>query len=537
VDQRPAGTLEERLQKLRKNFFLSLPDRSRAIEESLSTALRPDAGPDAARTAYRLLHTLTGTAGTYGFNDVSTAARALLELSEPDGAGLAGRAEEIRRELAAFREAAATACLPELPGCTMSESARRAADVARRVLVAASDPRLGEQLRTYGFDATPCRSPEALARATTDGPPPLAALVEPGPGEAWRAALAALRTSKIPLIFLTAAATLPARLEAARAGGVAFFRTPADAAEIADRLDRLAEDRRSDPYRVLIVDDDADLVRHLGTVLDAAGMRTQAVTDPMAVEGPLRELAPDLILLDVSMPGCSGPELAAVIRQLEDHVATPIVYLSAETRRETQIAAQRAGGDDFLVKPIAPDRLVDEVALRAERGRALRRLMVRDGLTGLLNHTTLMSQLDLEVARAVRRKSALSFAMIDIDHFKKVNDTYGHPTGDRVLRALSRVLTQRLRSTDIVGRYGGEEFGLVLLDSPGPAAYDVLDDLRTRFAALPHRAGDGEFTVTFSVGLAALPPHGDATLLRDVADRALYQAKHQGRNRIVFAEG
>ncbi len=539
MDPLQAKTLAQKLRELREHFLRALPERGRVVAEGIEAALRPDAAPGLGPTAYRFIHTLAGTAGTYGFSDVFAAARALMKIAEPDGADLARRAAEVRGGLKLLLESIRTARLPEDAGPSTSRITRlrRASDGACRILVASTDALMPEKLRAYGFDTKAVDSPEALAQAAAEVPAPAAAVVDIRPTKAWAAALEALRKAQIPRLFLSDRGDLAARLEAARAGCMGFLRHPADPAAIVDLLDRATAERRADPYRILIVDDDADLARHLAIVLDDAGMRAVVVTDPMAVEAPLRDLAPDLILMDVYMPGCLGPELAAVIRQQEEFVATPIIYLSTETQRNAQIAAQRAGGDDFLVKPVAPDRLVEEVAIRAERGRTLRRLMARDGLTGLLNHTTLLSHLELEVAKALRRRTPISFAMIDIDHFKRVNDTHGHPTGDRVLRTLARTLLQRVRATDLVGRYGGEEFGLVLLDTPGPTAFTVIDEIRARFAGLSHRAGDVEFHVTFSAGLATLPPHSEATLLRDVADRALYQAKHQGRNRVVFAEG
>jgi diguanylate cyclase (GGDEF)-like protein len=135
--------------------------------------------------------------------------------------------------------------------------------------------------------------------------------------------------------------------------------------------------------------------------------------------------------------------------------------------------------------------------------------------------------------RARRQGAALTLAMIDLDEFKGVNDAYGHSTGDRVLVALSRLLQQRLRKTDIIGRYGGEEFTVVLCDTGLEQSRLILDSIREMFSKIRHRANDNEFTVTFSCGLASFPPHADAIGLGNAADAALYQAKREGRNRIV----
>lgn len=126
--------------------------------------------------------------------------------------------------------------------------------------------------------------------------------------------------------------------------------------------------------------------------------------------------------------------------------------------------------------------------------------------------------------------------MVDIDHFKSVNDTYGHPTGDRVIKSIARLLKQRLRQEDFVGRYGGEEFAIIMPDTDGPAAIQVLDRIREAFAQIRQRNGDTEFSVTFSSGVAAYPGYAKASELGNAADQALYRAKREGRNRIVAAQ-
>jgi diguanylate cyclase (GGDEF)-like protein len=211
------------------------------------------------------------------------------------------------------------------------------------------------------------------------------------------------------------------------------------------------------------------------------------------------------------------------------------VFLSAETNRDMQLEAMRLGGDDFMTKPIKSDHLISAVINRVKRSRTLRAFMVRDSLTGLYNHTTTKGQLEIELARAQRHQSALALAIIDIDHFKSVNDTYGHPTGDRVLKSLSRLLRERLRKTDIIGRYGGEEFAVVLVGTDGATAVGVLDEIREGLARIRQQAGGEEFTVTFSCGIACFSHYPDGPRLTDAADRALYAAKRGGRNRVMLA--
>jgi diguanylate cyclase (GGDEF)-like protein len=221
---------------------------------------------------------------------------------------------------------------------------------------------------------------------------------------------------------------------------------------------------------------------------------------------------------------------------MDAYLSLPIVFLSVEADFDRQLAAMRLGGDEFLTKPILPAQLTSVVRSRVERYRTLRALMVQDSLTGLANHSRLHQLLATEVARAARHQRAFSLAMIDVDHFKQVNDRHGHPTGDRVLQALARFLRQRLRQTDVVARYGGEEFAVVLSNTDGANAFTVIDRLRSQFAALVHESDKGEsFSATFSAGVAAFTGKCTAREMILTADRALYEAKGQGRDRVVLS--
>jgi len=197
--------------------------------------------------------------------------------------------------------------------------------------------------------------------------------------------------------------------------------------------------------------------------------------------------------------------------------------------------ALRLGGDDFLTKPVQISHLISSVASRTLRSRTLRALMIRDSLTGLLNHTATEERLIAEVARAQRHHRLLAYTLIDLDNFKKVNDTYGHATGDRVLVSLARLLQQRLRKSDVIGRIGGEEFVIIFTDTDGPTAVRVLNEIRERFSFVRHTGGGQHFYVTLSGGVAGYPEHLEAVSLSEAADRALYEAKQQGRNRVVLA--
>lgn len=344
------------------------------------------------------------------------------------------------------------------------------------------------------------------------------------------------RQTSIPLMFISNQDDQTTRLKAIRAGGVAFFSKPVDTVSLIDQLDELTSAELAAPYRVLVVEDQPPIANYYKMVLNMAGMDAQVTTEATRVIQQLIEYHPDLILLDLYMPDVNGAELVKVIRQMEEFVSIPIVFLSSEDDFAKQMEAMSLGGDDFLTKPIKASHLVALVKSRLERLKTLRSYMVRDSLTGLLNHTSFRSTLIQEVNRCGRQNARLAVAMLDIDLFKRVNDTYGHASGDNVLKSLSRLLKQRLRKSDIIGRYGGEEFVALLLDVDANQAYRIMDEIRLHFSEVEHFATkSGSLQVTFSCGIATYPEITDPKLLSDAADQALYAAKAAGRNRIVIA--
>jgi len=398
---------------------------------------------------------------------------------------------------------------------------------------------LAEGLAAFGYQGHPVRSireaQEALVSHSID-----AILVDLDRPEAestsaWLADVRAIKPLSTPLLAYAGVPDVHVQLQAVRAGCDAYFVKPLDLQALADKLEALVNPPEQDAYRVLIVEDSRTQAAFLKRLLEGAGMSTRVVMAPLETLEVLPDFRPDLILMDLYMPACDGPELAAVIRLNPSYLSIPIVYLSTETDTNKQLEALRQGADDFLTKSIRPEHLISSVRIRAERTRLLRGLMLKDSLTGLLNHTTLKGRLSEEVARAARQPAPLSFAMVDLDHFKDVNDTYGHAMGDRVILSLSSLLQRRLRRNDIVGRYGGEEFGIILPETTPESAKALLELLREAFATIPYQASSGAFTASFSCGIAQWDGKMDANALNEAADAALYEAKRLGRNQVIVA--
>jgi diguanylate cyclase (GGDEF)-like protein len=301
---------------------------------------------------------------------------------------------------------------------------------------------------------------------------------------------------------------------------------------IVEHIMELSERHEQEAYRVLIVEDSKTASHVIRRTLEENQIVSEVVNDPREALDALRQFNPDLVLMDMYMPNCTGVELTRIIRQHNEFLSTPIVYLSGETNVALQVDAMRLGGDHFLTKPFNPVFLNAIVKSKIERYRCLRRTMHNDSLTGLLNHSSGKNTLDTLLASVAHEGGFLSVVMMDIDHFKQVNDNYGHPVGDQVIRSLSWLLKQRLRKQDVICRYGGEEFLIGLPHTDAEQAHALIDRIRADFAQIRHPFRDSYFLSTISAGIATYPLFQTGDALIKAADEALYQAKRGGRNRI-----
>lgn len=550
-----SNSVRNKIALLRAKFIEQLPLR---VDEALHLFATLRANPrdeEAATVLHRILHSLKGTGNSFGFTALGTVSgqgeHLLLQLLEsPDHIPpqfwdeLAGVLAGVRTSCDALQNSSSIpAQEKELPQFEL-QAAHSGESGGKLVYICDDEAllvdQLVNQLRCFGYTATGFTDPAELRTAMLNAPPSALIMDINFPGSAnGPEVIAQFREetkTPFPVIFLSVRDDFAARLAAVQAGGEAYFRKPVRPLDLVSTLDELTVQKKPEPYRVLVIDDEPEIAAYHSLILQQANMITQQVNKPDRVLDALQEFHPDLVLMDMYMPCCNGGNLAKLIRQMPDYFSLPIVFLSSETDRNKQFSAMRVGAEGFLTKPIQPEELVSAVVIRAERMRALRALMARDSLTGLYNHTTTTQLLETAIANTGRNKQALCFAMIDVDHFKGVNDTYGHPVGDQVLLAMSRVLQQRLRNSDIVGRYGGEEFAVILQDATLDTAVRIIDQLREDFSKVRFYAGDIEFSCTFSAGIAESRQHESMEQLREAADRALYQAKKQGRNRVSPAQ-
>ncbi|MFB9887231.1 diguanylate cyclase [Balneatrix alpica] len=325
------------------------------------------------------------------------------------------------------------------------------------------------------------------------------------------------------------------RLQAIRMGAEGFFYRPIQAFRLLDHIDRLLEETDPSPYKVLMMEDDPVSAMLTTKLLTKSGMEVQRVEDPLQVLDVLYRFRPDVALLDLYMPDCTGDELAQVIRQQEAFDSLPIMFLSAEKELGRQRQALATGGDDFISKPFKPDQLVSLVLSRAQRMRQLRNLVQQDRMTHLLTHASFKEVLDQEL-RAKQERPVLSLIMLDIDRFKSINDNYGHAAGDVVIKSLARLLKQRGPAGAYISRYGGEEFALALPGYSKEQAVAVAELLLALFGSISMPVTDQDRVfVTFSAGVSSLQPGQRIEQMLAEADAALYEAKKQGRNRVCAA--
>jgi diguanylate cyclase (GGDEF)-like protein len=392
----------------------------------------------------------------------------------------------------------------------------------------------------------------------------------------------------IPTIMLTAAASFENRVRVARLGLAGLLQTPVAPVEVLETAMQVLQKSAPPAGKLLIVDDDPDMLILLQAMLQPWGFRLQLLSDPQYFWQTLERFDPDLVLLDVEMPQINGFDLCQVLRNAPRWHETPVLFMSGHTDAETIQQVFSVGADDYIRKPIVAPELIARVLSWLERVRTRQLRADVDSLTGVANRRKSTQVLTRLLGLAQRQGQTLCFALVDFDHFKQINDEYGHPVGDAVLRRFGESLRSTFRSEDVVGRWGGEEFAVGLygmsrqegtqrlrqflekwqqevfrgFESSGfegggfegssfekgdfekggfeRGAADFLETFET--AQEPTQEPSEKhsenltFTMTFTAGVAVYPHDGkDLQSLYRAADEALYKAKAAGRNRVCSA--
>ena len=549
TSQQKQESLHDALRALEALFLTKLPAKFAEIQQALNEFVSRPNERETLSLLHRLLHTMAGSAGTFGFPSIGSEARSLEGKLKPlldeytwSPEQLQNFALEMKQFITLSLISAQTQQQDKSP--LSSESLSLDTETTKNVFLLDHDDahaqELKQQLEQFGCQVFLLSQQMDLPTMFSEHKPQIL-LADIGNQEnqfTGAKELEEIRVSMnvvVPTIYYSNSNGFDCRLRAVRSGGEGFFTKPIEPLAIAERIEELINKRQPKNYRILIIDDDVDTASYYAAVLTNVGMQVEVLNNPSSVLEILASFRPELILMDVYMPRCDGIEMSKLIRQDRSYLDVPIVFLSSEKDHKKQLDAIKVGADDFLSKPISPEFLTTAVATRAERYRALRTLVMRDGLTGLFNHSAIKENLISKLSVAGRDSSSISVAMIDLDNFKHVNDTYGHQVGDQVLKTLSHILKKRLRKSDVVGRYGGEEFIAIFPNTDERTACLVLDQVREAFSQILHYSSLGEFTVGFSAGVADMDNSNNSDELIAIADAALYHAKRTGKNRVVAA--
>lgn len=298
--------------------------------------------------------------------------------------------------------------------------------------------------------------------------------------------------------------------------------------------------------KILVVDD-SRLISHVAkTILTKQGHEVILAQDGLLGLQTAKSQCPDLILLDLVMPVMDGYQVCQELKKEEKTKEIPIIMLTSKAEPSDKVRGLELGALDYVVKPFDEGELVARVNIQLrlkqlyealqEKNQQLEKLANRDGLTGLYNHRYFHEQLSKDFLRARRYHESLSCIFLDIDYFKKFNDTYGHQTGDIVLSTLGQVIRDTIRDSDFAARYGGEEFAIILYHTERQTALHVAERLRQTVEHCDVRDKDNVLRITISLGVATFPHeqiHNHRQIV-ECADKALYKAKKNGRNRVEY---
>jgi two-component system, cell cycle response regulator len=289
--------------------------------------------------------------------------------------------------------------------------------------------------------------------------------------------------------------------------------------------------------RVLLIDDDEVLRIYLERRLKLDGYQVDEADGVQSGLRLLREQKYDLVLLDLMMQPQSGYELFEILKEDPTLKWIPLIVLSGRNDVVDKVRCFHLGADDYVTKPFQYDELEARIYSLIKRTKTFEQMAFRDPLTGVNNRRYFDHQLELELQRAVRYPSPLSIIFIDIDRFKRVNDTYGHATGDLVLQGLAYLLQQNLRASDLLARFGGEEFVVVMPNTLASDAQAVMEGILDRVREAPIATHDGvPHRITFSAGVAEWMPGDTKEDWIRRADQAMYAAKQEGRDRVLHYE-
>lgn len=528
--------LHEQLLKLSRGYRQRLPQKLSELREVLEAAGADQAKIPLART---LAHRLHGSAGSYGFPELGElVARIENQLSEtrvvaPDfqWKPIFTYLEEATL-LAQGLQADSETLLPQpsqVPHLLVVDDDQDFLDL----LMALN--------RKLGIPVISAKSP-AQALELAERVPLMGAILDVHMGSQLAFELAhRLRDLKgkeeLPLAFASVDHCLDIRIAATAAGGTRFFDKPITEESLLGLLQQFVHHSHEAQSRVILLDDDPDIQTSYSSTLRAGKIAVECLSSSENLLERMEAFRPDLVLLDIELPTWSGIEICRALRSSPQWEVLPILLISSQVNVDRRVKAYQAGANDVLTKPLVAEELLARVTVQLERAHLLKDRSDRDALSGLLLRRAFLEASQRAMASCSRAGSSLSVSLLDIDHFKAINDRFGHSVGDQVLASLGDLLRRRFRREDLRCRWGGEEFLLAFPGQTAEFARLASQRLLEEFSALAFLADNGEvFHATFTAGVAAYPHDGDSLLeLVRKADEALYTGKRAGRNQVQAA--
>lgn len=535
----------EKLDNLRSAYAKELPSKMDSLQAIFDAGVENGFKEQIREEFYRSTHNLIGSGATFGFLEVSKAAKnlekAIVAYFKTDKLLSEAEVEDLRQRVK-FVILASNTKSKDGYHLEFSNEVIKSRNSSISIYIVDDDQYIHEelkiQLENFGYKVSSFQNTQNFENAALENAPDIVLMdvMFPDENHGGISSISRIkRDVKKPFIlfFISSKDDFVTRANAIRVGCEGFFTKPVDMISLLDKLEYLTDKKGSDETQILMLDDKVGFYnKHLDS-LSTSGIHTYFINNPELTLEAMAEFRPDIVLLDLDMPDYNGLEVGKVIRQMDEHLSVPIIFLSEENEDNFSIETLDTGVEDVVSKNISQEDLITKIQNKAQHYKSIRAKIQSDSLTGLYNHTTIMDLLAQEVADAKRYGHPLSFAMIDIDHFKKVNDTYGHQSGDSVLKTLSHFMTQRVRTSDFVGRYGGEEFCIILPHASCKNAKEMLDDMRVKFSKIVHYGGEQEFFTSFSAGICQWSEDMDLVALVENTDNAMYLSKENGRNQVT----
>ncbi len=534
---------QETFGALKEKYLKRSSDRLAEILEILDGLIANPRDEELIRRMSRSFHWLAGSGSMYGFKDVSelgAKGEQYLEnaLKSQDRESL--DVEFLKSIVSELTNAFATG-----DGEGSAETSNLGSAIARdederRILILSEDKEsvasIAKIVDEIGLSVNYARDiKSAMVEIDSRMPEGLIIEIPIRDGDAYNLVerIRTMQDGDKPAIFIVSKQTgFLDKVRSIHCGADAHYEKPIDLKSMSRRLRYLLDKTSLTPPKILSVEDDPDQAAFIRAFLESVGYQVKTCTDPKHFDSFMAEFKPDLVILDVMLPGVTGYELARYIRQDERHATLPVIFLTTHGQLDARIESTRSGGDDHLVKPVPPALLLNSVSSKLERARYLNTFLHKDGLTNLLNHTSFMEQAQQVVAHKRRSSEHVAMIVLDVDYFASINERHGYTGGDKVLLSLSLLLQKRLRQSDIIGRLSGDEFGIIAEDLDEKEALSLASRLIADFASIQHTTlSHSGFNVTCSAGLAMLDVNNmSLEKWSGAAYSALDKAKSDGRN-------